>query len=69
MNGCCPTPPPRLVLTAAHCVTPAVGGTANPRVHLGLDRLEPGATIGACVRAFVRRHVHAVVSVGGVCAS
>ncbi|KAG2449309.1 hypothetical protein HYH02_005465 [Chlamydomonas schloesseri] len=36
---------PRLVLTAAHCVTPAVGGTANPRVHLGLDRLEPGATI------------------------
>eukprot|EP00198_Chlamydomonas_reinhardtii_P009284 XP_001698621.1 predicted protein [Chlamydomonas reinhardtii] len=58
---------PRLVLTAAHCVTPAVGGTANPRVHLGLDRLEPGATIenrGARLMAAGAAALAALVGLG-----
>ncbi|KAG2491641.1 hypothetical protein HYH03_010012 [Edaphochlamys debaryana] len=43
-----PTPKkPRVVATAAHCVSPAVGGTTNPRVHLGLSRLTPTASAAA----------------------
>jgi hypothetical protein len=28
------------VITAGHCVSPSVGGTVNPTVYLGLERLQ-----------------------------
>ncbi|GLC36476.1 hypothetical protein PLESTB_000152300 [Pleodorina starrii] len=31
---------PRVIVTAAHCVSPSVGGTVNPLVYLGLERLQ-----------------------------
>ncbi|GIL61416.1 hypothetical protein Vafri_15822 [Volvox africanus] len=38
---------PRVVVTAGHCVSPSVGGTVNPLVYLGLERLKRTAAGGS----------------------
>lgn len=64
-------PPIRVIVTAGHCVSPSVGGTVDPLVYLGLEKLQqtataPGGSSGGASGGSGGGRLMAAAAAGGV---